>query len=103
MLILTFFVVCGISLLARFNVTALELSDGGNKVKYFEGTPIPTSTFIVMVLGVAFAQEAIGGALWGGLIRLGPANLLALRLQRRRHDLRDLADFQVVTRATRSE
>ncbi len=80
MLILTFFVVCGISRLARFNVTALELSDGGNKVKYFEGTPIPTSIFIVMLLGLAFSQEAIGEALWGGVVRLGPANLHPLAL-----------------------
>jgi CDP-diacylglycerol--serine O-phosphatidyltransferase len=79
-LILTFFVVCGISRLVRFNVTALELSDGGNKVKYFEGTPIPTSIFIVMLLGVAFSQEAIGEALWLGVNRLGPANLHPLAL-----------------------
>lgn len=80
MLILTFFVVCGISRLARFNVTSLELSGGGNKVKYFEGTPIPTSIFIVMLLGVAFSQEAIGDQLWGGVYRLGPANLHPLAL-----------------------
>src|SRR5215467_9497461 len=38
MLILAFFVVCGISRLARFNVTAEALSEGTGKVKYFEGT-----------------------------------------------------------------
>jgi CDP-diacylglycerol---serine O-phosphatidyltransferase len=80
MLILTFFVVCGISRLARFNVTALELSAGGAKVKYFEGTPIPTSIFIVMLLGVAFAREAIGEALWLGVYRIGPANVHPLTL-----------------------
>ena len=80
MLILTFFVVCGISRLARFNVTALELSGGGNKVKYFEGTPIPTSIVIVMILGVAFSQDAVGDALWLGVHRLGPANLHPLTL-----------------------
>ena len=80
MLILTFFVVCGISRLARFNVTALELSDGGDKVKYFEGTPIPTSILIVMLLGVAFSQEAIGEALWLGVRRIGPANLHPMTL-----------------------
>src|SRR4051812_24533814 len=50
MLILAFFVVCGISRLARFNVTAEALSQGTGKVKYFEGTPIPTSIFIVLGL-----------------------------------------------------
>ena len=54
MLILTYFVVCGVSRLARFNVTAAALSDATTgKVKYFEGTPIPTSILIVFLLGVA--------------------------------------------------
>ena len=44
MLCLTYFVVCGVSRLARFNVTASALADSTTgKVKYFEGTPIPTS------------------------------------------------------------
>ena len=60
MTILAYFVVCGISRLARFNVTAAALSDESGKVKYFEGTPIPTSILIVVLLGVAFSQEAIG-------------------------------------------
>ncbi|MGF2075491.1 CDP-alcohol phosphatidyltransferase family protein, partial [Enterococcus casseliflavus] len=38
-LILSYFVGCGVSRLARFNVTAEALSEGGEKVKYFEGTP----------------------------------------------------------------
>src|SRR3954451_19944404 len=54
MLILTYFVVCGVSRLARFNVTAEALADADTgKVKYFEGTPIPTSIAIVGLLGVA--------------------------------------------------
>src|SRR5215207_5404797 len=54
MLILTYFVVCGVSRLARFNVTASALADEATgKVKYFEGTPIPTSVLIVLLLGVA--------------------------------------------------
>jgi CDP-diacylglycerol--serine O-phosphatidyltransferase len=53
-IILTYFVVCGVSRLARFNVTAAELSDATTgKVKYFEGTPIPTSIAIVVFLGIA--------------------------------------------------
>jgi len=43
-IILVFFVACGVSRLARYNVTAEQLSEGGDKVKYFEGTPIPTSS-----------------------------------------------------------
>jgi CDP-diacylglycerol--serine O-phosphatidyltransferase len=76
MVILAFFVVCGISRLARFNVTAAALSDGTGKVKYFEGTPIPTSVILVGLLGVAFWQQAIGPDLWFGSYRfLGFATL----------------------------
>lgn len=41
---LTFFVLCGLTRLARFNVTVSVLpKDASGKSKYFEGTPIPTS------------------------------------------------------------
>ena len=40
--ILLYFVACGISRLARFNATADALADESGKVRYFEGTPIPT-------------------------------------------------------------
>jgi CDP-diacylglycerol--serine O-phosphatidyltransferase len=80
MVILAYFVVCGISRLARFNVTAAALSDGTGKVKYFEGTPIPTSVIIVGLLGIAFATEAIGPDLWLGAHKLGPATLHPLTL-----------------------
>jgi CDP-diacylglycerol--serine O-phosphatidyltransferase len=54
MLCLTYFTVCGVSRLARFNATALELTDAATgKVRYFEGTPIPTSVFIVLLLAIA--------------------------------------------------
>ena len=55
---LVFFVACGVSRLARYNVTAEKLSGGGDKVKYFEGTPIPTSMVLVVVLAVAAWQGA---------------------------------------------
>jgi CDP-diacylglycerol--serine O-phosphatidyltransferase len=81
MMILVFFVVCGISRLARFNVTAAALSDGTGKVKYFEGTPIPTSVIIVALLGIAFWQQAIDAELWFGAYRfLGLATLHPLSL-----------------------
>ena len=69
MLILAFFVVCGISRLARFNVTAEALSEGSGKVKYFEGTPIPTSILIVVMLGIAFAEHATNRDIWLGAYR----------------------------------
>ncbi len=68
--ILVFFVACGVSRLARFNVTAEALSEGGDKVKYFEGTPIPTSLVLVLALWVAAAQGALGDQLWFGKIEL---------------------------------
>jgi len=64
---LAYFVCCGVSRLARFNVTAEALSEGGDKVKYFEGTPIPTSVILVGVLALAAWQGRIGDALWGGV------------------------------------
>ena len=77
---LLYFVACGISRLARFNVTSAELSDGTGKVKYFEGTPIPTSLLLVMVLAVAMWQGRIGDALWGGVWDIGPLQLHPLAL-----------------------
>ena len=71
-LVLVFFVACGVSRLARYNVTAETLADGGDKVKFFEGTPIPTSLLIVVLLAVAAWQGRIGDALWLGELQLGP-------------------------------
>ena len=71
--VLAYFVCCGVSRLARFNVTAEKLSEGGDKVKYFEGTPIPTSVVIVAILAWAAWQGRIEGPnLWGGAWTLGP-------------------------------
>ena len=81
MLLLTYFVVCGVSRLARFNVTASALADSSTgKVKYFEGTPIPTSILIVGLLALAFYLNRIDAALWFGAYRLGPATLHPLAL-----------------------
>ena len=81
MVCLTYFVVCGVSRLARFNVTASALADETTgKVKYFEGTPIPTSILIVALLGVAFYLNRIDAGLWWGSLRLGPALLHPLSL-----------------------
>ncbi|KAJ2328245.1 CDP-diacylglycerol-serine O-phosphatidyltransferase [Coemansia sp. RSA 2673] len=42
--------------------------DSGGKVKFFEGTPIPTTLIIVGVLAQAFTPEHV----WGGEITLFP-------------------------------
>src|SRR5258706_7738174 len=73
MLCLTYFVVCGVSRLARFNVTAAELADTETgKVKYFEGTPIPTSILIVVLLGAAFRLRRIDSGPWVRAYQVGP-------------------------------
>ena len=69
---LLYFVCCGVSRLARYNVTAESLSGDSGKVKYFEGTPIPTSVVIVGVLAYFAWDARIGEDLWGGVMQLGP-------------------------------
>ena len=71
-IVLSYFVGCGVSRLARYNVTAEQLSGDEGKVKYFEGTPIPTSLALVVVLAIATMQGAIGDNLWFGMIKIGP-------------------------------
>ncbi len=71
-LILIYFVLCGISRLARFNVTAPALSGGTGKVKYYEGTPIPTSIILVIILGIAFWQGRIDNFIPFGSYHIGP-------------------------------
>lgn len=62
-----YFVCCGVSRLARFNVTAEELSGDGDKVAYFEGTPIPTSVILTGILAWLASNGQIGSALFGGV------------------------------------
>jgi len=69
--ILLYFVACGISRLARFNATADALADEGGKVKYFEGTPIPSSVLIVAVLAVLHVESRLGPDIWLGSWTLG--------------------------------
>ncbi|KAL9602980.1 MAG: hypothetical protein Q9219_001505 [cf. Caloplaca sp. 3 TL-2023] len=72
-LLLSFFVLCGLTRLARFNVTVSSLpKDAMGKSKYFEGTPIPTSLFIVGAMAWCLSQGyAVGGTrgviggMWG--------------------------------------
>lgn len=69
-IVLAYFVACGVSRLARYNVTAEALSEGGSKVKYFEGTPIPTSLLLVVLMFAAASQNALGDSLWFGQVVL---------------------------------
>lgn len=68
-IVLAYFVACGVSRLARFNITAEEFSDASGKVRYFEGTPIPTSVVLVALLVVAAANGAVGPQLWWGIVQ----------------------------------
>jgi CDP-diacylglycerol--serine O-phosphatidyltransferase len=79
-IVLVFFVACGVSRLARYNVTAEKLAEGGDKVKYFEGTPIPTSLVLVMALAVAAWQGALGEQMWFGAVKIAGFTLHPLVL-----------------------
>lgn len=79
--ILMYFIACGISRLARFNVTAAELADESTgKVKYFEGTPIPTSLLLVAILAVLASRGLVGDDVLFGAWQLGPLQLHPLVL-----------------------
>jgi CDP-diacylglycerol--serine O-phosphatidyltransferase len=78
--VLAYFVCCGVSRLARYNVTAESLAEGQAKVPYFEGTPIPTSVVLSGLLALAVSQERVGDAIYGGTWILGPWELHAFSL-----------------------
>jgi CDP-diacylglycerol--serine O-phosphatidyltransferase len=66
-LVLMYFVACGVSRLARYNITAEALAaDASGKVKYFEGTPIPSSVLLVGIMALAAWRGHSGEAIWGG-------------------------------------
>jgi CDP-diacylglycerol--serine O-phosphatidyltransferase len=77
---LTYFVCCGVGRLARFNVTAEALSEGTGKVKYFEGTPIPTSVVLTAILAFAAWHGRLGDSVYWGVVQLGPWELHPLVL-----------------------
>ena len=78
--VLIYFVCCGVSRLARFNVTAEALSGGGEKVAYFEGTPIPTSVVLTAVLAYAGWQARVGEAIYWGAVDIAGWTLHPLAL-----------------------
>jgi CDP-diacylglycerol--serine O-phosphatidyltransferase len=77
---LVYFVTCGISRLARYNVTAEALSAETGKVTYFEGTPIPTSVLLVVLLVVLAWQGRTGLAMLGGVWTIAGLDLHPLVL-----------------------
>lgn len=63
-MLLALFVLCGLTRLARFNVTASNIpKDVTGKARYFEGTPIPTT----LALDAAMAWWAASGWLHADL------------------------------------
>jgi CDP-diacylglycerol--serine O-phosphatidyltransferase len=74
-LVLIYFVCCGVSRLARYNITAESLSGSADKVSYFEGTPIPTSVLLAAVLAFSAWQGRIGESIYGGSWTFGPWQL----------------------------
>jgi CDP-diacylglycerol--serine O-phosphatidyltransferase len=79
-LALLYFVACGISRLARYNVTADALAGGRGKVAYFEGMPIPSSTVLAVLLVILAWAGRIGPELPLGAVVLGPFELHPLVL-----------------------
>ena len=79
-LCLMYFVACGISRLARYNVTAASLSSSTGKVRYFEGMPIPSSLLLVTLLASLFALGYRGSELPFSVLHLGPVSLHPLVL-----------------------
>ena len=79
-IVLAYFIACGVSRLARYNVTAEALSEGTGKVKYFEGTPIPTSILLVLLMAMAAWFGAVGQDLWFGEVTLAGFKLHPLVL-----------------------
>ena len=79
-LLLIYFVGCGISRLARYNVTASAAAAAETKVKYFEGFPIPTSLLLVGVLAALVGLDRWQDRLPLGAFSFGGATLHPLSL-----------------------
>src|SRR4030095_8851690 len=75
---LLYFVACGISRLPRYNVPAETLAASSGKVPYFEGTPIPTSTVLVVLIVLLVWLGPLGPHLPPGVVAIGPLYLSPL-------------------------
>ena len=78
-LFLIYFVGCGISRLARYNVTAAAAAAAASKVKYFEGLPIPTSLLLVGLLAVLAGLGSLAGTAAPRRVSLGRADAAPAR------------------------
>lgn len=76
--ILVFFSLCGLARLARYNVTAESLTNSAGKVRYYEGTPIPTSVVPLSLALGAYAADAIPLWQWFGITFHWPSLLFAV-------------------------
>jgi CDP-diacylglycerol--serine O-phosphatidyltransferase len=79
-LVLLYFVACGISRLARYNITAEAMSEETGKVQYFEGTPIPTSTLLVLLLVALARMGRVEASLPFGIVSVASWDLHPLVL-----------------------
>ncbi|ROW07330.1 hypothetical protein VMCG_03709 [Cytospora schulzeri] len=80
---LAFFVLCGLTRLARFNVTATSIpKDATGKAQYFEGTPIPTSLGLDSLMAYwvynGWIHESLPGGVWfaGSALEVHPIVLV---------------------------
>ena len=81
---LSFYVLCGLTRLARFNVTVAMLpKDASGKSKYFEGTPIPfacltSSSAMVALTFLGLIHESLPLGTWfaGTILEFHPAVLM---------------------------
>lgn len=78
--VLLYFVACGISRLARYNITAEAMAAEAGKVTYFEGTPIPTSSALVLLMVLLARMGRLGPEMPLGKVALGPWDLHPLVL-----------------------
>ncbi|KAF6009133.1 hypothetical protein HII12_003708 [Brettanomyces bruxellensis] len=69
---MAFCVLCGLGRLARFNVTVVNIpKDQTGKSKYFEGFPIPTTLFMVLIMLILVFSGHYGENIPGGLLFSG--------------------------------
>ncbi|RYP92560.1 hypothetical protein DL770_001318 [Monosporascus sp. CRB-9-2] len=83
--LLAVFVLCGLTRLARFNVTAANIpKDASGKASYFEGTPIPTTLGMDAVMawwvhrGWILSDVPLGVAFAGSSFEVHPVALVFL-------------------------
>jgi CDP-diacylglycerol---serine O-phosphatidyltransferase len=74
-LFLIYFVCCGISRLARYNVSASAAAATASKVTYFEGFPIPSSLLLVGLLAALAGLER-----WQDQLPLGAVSFAGMTL-----------------------